>query len=112
MAASAAVGARHLARLLRTGPNTTPARWVGRVRLDRAQQLDGHSVTSAAHHSGLGSDETLRRALGVLALCPPGSRGLAPHLAALPERPGSSATRALRRLAMHGTRPRDLIGRS
>ncbi|MFI1864548.1 helix-turn-helix domain-containing protein [Streptomyces jumonjinensis] len=40
------------------------ARWVERVRLDRAQQLllDGHSVTSAAQHSGLGSDETLRRA--------------------------------------------------
>lgn len=44
--------------------HTTPARWVERVRLDRAQQLllDGHSVTSAAHHGGLGSDETLRRA--------------------------------------------------
>ncbi|GEC02403.1 AraC family transcriptional regulator [Streptomyces spinoverrucosus] len=64
MAASAAVSARHLTRLFQAELNTTPARWVERVRLDRAQQLllDGHSVTSAAHHSGLGSDETLRRA--------------------------------------------------
>ncbi|MFE1879325.1 GlxA family transcriptional regulator [Streptomyces diastatochromogenes] len=64
MAASAAVSARHLARLFRAELGTTPARWVERVRLDRAQQLllDGHSVTSAAHHSGLGTDETLRRA--------------------------------------------------
>lgn len=64
MAASAAISTRHLARLFRSELGTTPARWVERVRLDRAQQLllDGHSVTSAAHHSGLGTDETLRRA--------------------------------------------------
>ncbi|MFJ2564395.1 GlxA family transcriptional regulator [Streptomyces sp. NPDC088770] len=64
MAASAAVSPRHLARLFRAELGTTPARWVERVRLDRAQQLllEGHSVTSAARHSGLGSDETLRRA--------------------------------------------------
>ncbi|MHB9856213.1 GlxA family transcriptional regulator [Streptomyces krungchingensis] len=63
MAASAAVSTRHLTRLFQTELNTTPARWVERVRLDRAQQLllDGHSVTSAALHSGLGSDESLRR---------------------------------------------------
>lgn len=64
MAAAAAVSTRHLTRLFRTELHTTPARWVERVRLDRAQQLllDGHSVTSAAHLSGLGTDETLRRA--------------------------------------------------
>ncbi|MFI8930444.1 GlxA family transcriptional regulator [Streptomyces sp. NPDC053474] len=64
MAASAAVSTRHLTRLFRSELRTTPARWVERVRLDRAQQLllDGHSITSAARHSGLGSDETLRRA--------------------------------------------------
>jgi transcriptional regulator GlxA family with amidase domain len=64
MAASAAVSTRHLARLFRAELGTTPARWVERVRLDRAQQLllEGHSVTSAARHSGLGTDETLRRA--------------------------------------------------
>ncbi|MFF4418321.1 GlxA family transcriptional regulator [Streptosporangium sp. NPDC001559] len=63
MAASASVSTRHLTRLFQTELNTTPARWVERVRLDRAQQLllDGHSITSAARHSGLGSDETLRR---------------------------------------------------
>jgi len=64
MAATAAVSTRHLTRLFRTEVGTTPARWVERVRLDRAQHLllEGHSVTSAAHLSGLGTDETLRRA--------------------------------------------------
>ncbi|MFE3168469.1 GlxA family transcriptional regulator [Streptomyces sp. NPDC059224] len=64
LAASAAVSPRHLARLFRAELGTTPARWVERVRLDRAQQLllEGHSVTAAALHSGLGTDETLRRA--------------------------------------------------
>ncbi|MGW6279245.1 GlxA family transcriptional regulator [Kribbella sp. NPDC055071] len=64
MAASAAVSARHLTRLFQSELRTTPGRWVERVRLDRAQQLllDGHSITVAARLSGLGSDETLRRA--------------------------------------------------
>ncbi|MEI5103764.1 DJ-1/PfpI family protein [Streptomyces sp. PmtG] len=64
MAAFAAVSTRHLTRLFQSELDTTPARWVERVRLDRAQQLllDGHSATSAARHSGFGSDETLRRA--------------------------------------------------
>ncbi|MEU4190525.1 helix-turn-helix domain-containing protein [Kribbella sp. NPDC026611] len=64
MASYAAVSARHLTRLFQTEFQTTPGRWVERVRLDRAQQLllDGHSITSAASLSGLGSDETLRRA--------------------------------------------------
>lgn len=64
MATAASVSTRHLTRLFRTELGTTPARWVERVRLDRAQQLllNGHSVTSAALRSGLGSDETLRRA--------------------------------------------------
>ncbi|MGW4205275.1 GlxA family transcriptional regulator [Streptomyces sp. NPDC004726] len=63
MAASAAVSTRHLTRLFQAELHTTPARWVERVRLDHAQQLllDGHSITSAARHSGLGSDEALRR---------------------------------------------------
>ncbi|WP_073948821.1 GlxA family transcriptional regulator [Streptomyces kebangsaanensis] len=63
MARAAAVSTRHLTRLFHTELGTTPARWVERVRLDRARQLllDGHSVTSAARHSGFGSDETLRR---------------------------------------------------
>ncbi|WP_433410512.1 GlxA family transcriptional regulator [Saccharomonospora azurea] len=64
MARAAAVSPRHLTRLFHAELGTTPARWVERVRLDRARQLllDGHSVTSAARRSGLGSDETLRRA--------------------------------------------------
>ncbi|MFD7663145.1 GlxA family transcriptional regulator [Streptomyces sp. NPDC059788] len=64
MAASASVSTRHLTRLFRSELHTTPARWVERVRVDHAQRLvlDGLSVTAAAHHSGFGSDETLRRA--------------------------------------------------
>ncbi|MFJ9694751.1 GlxA family transcriptional regulator [Kitasatospora sp. NPDC101183] len=64
MAAAAAVSTRHLGRLFQAELGTTPARWVERVRLDRAQQLllDGHGVTATARLSGLGSDETLRRA--------------------------------------------------
>ncbi|KDN86020.1 AraC family transcriptional regulator [Kitasatospora cheerisanensis KCTC 2395] len=64
MAAATALSPRHLTRLFRTELGTTPARWVERVRLDHAQRLllAGHTVTSAARHSGLGSDETLRRA--------------------------------------------------
>jgi transcriptional regulator GlxA family with amidase domain len=64
LAASAAVSPRHLTRLFQSEFQTTPGRWVERVRLDRAQQLllDGHSITRAARLSGLGSDETLRRA--------------------------------------------------
>lgn len=63
MARTAAVSPRHLTRLFRTRLGTTPARWVERVRLDHARQLllDGHTVTSTAHRSGFGSDETLRR---------------------------------------------------
>ncbi|HEX5568861.1 MAG TPA: GlxA family transcriptional regulator, partial [Streptomyces sp.] len=63
MARATAVSPRHLTRLFHAELGTTPARWVERVRLDHAQQLllDGHSVTSAARHSGFGSDETLRR---------------------------------------------------
>ncbi|WP_329003982.1 GlxA family transcriptional regulator [Kribbella sp. NBC_00709] len=64
LAAAAAVSPRHLTRLFQSEFHTTPGRWVERVRLDRAQQLllDGHSITTAARLSGLGSDETLRRA--------------------------------------------------
>lgn len=64
LAKQVAVSPRHLTRLFQTELRTTPGRWIERVRLDRAQQLilDGHSITAAAQHSGLGSDETLRRA--------------------------------------------------
>lgn len=64
LARSAALSTRHLARLFRNEVGTTPARWVERVRLESAQRLllEGYSVTQAAQRSGLGSDETLRRA--------------------------------------------------
>lgn len=63
MASRAAVSPRHLTRLFHTELNTTPARWLETVRLDRARHLllTGHTVTTAARTSGLGSDETLRR---------------------------------------------------
>ncbi len=72
----------------------------------------GDRITSLTFRCGSYSELAIAPGLGVLSLCPPGSRGLAPRLAALPKGPGSSATRTFRRLAMHGTRPRDLIGRS
>ncbi|WP_277348121.1 helix-turn-helix domain-containing protein [Corynebacterium xerosis] len=43
---------------------TTPARWIGRIWLDRARQLllEGAPVTKAAELSGFGSEEMPRRA--------------------------------------------------
>ncbi|WP_084703695.1 GlxA family transcriptional regulator [Phaeacidiphilus oryzae] len=64
MADRLAVSPRHLSRIFHAELGTTPARWLERVRLDRAQRLllEGRSVTAAAAESGIGSDETLRRA--------------------------------------------------
>lgn len=64
LADRAVLSPRHLTRLFQAEFGLTPARWVELVRLDRAKQLllDGHSVTAAAERSGLGTDETLRRA--------------------------------------------------
>ncbi len=64
MAREGAVSARHLTRLFHAEMQTTPARWLERVRVDRATQLllDGHSVTVTAQRSGFGTDETLCRA--------------------------------------------------
>lgn len=64
IAAAVAVSTRQLTRLFHAELGTTPARWIERARLDRAKQLllEGHTITAAARHSGLGSDETLRRA--------------------------------------------------
>ncbi|MGW4845740.1 helix-turn-helix domain-containing protein [Nocardia brasiliensis] len=64
LAAVAALSTRQLTRLFHAELGTTPARWIERTRLDRAQQLllEGHTITAAARRSGLGSDETLRRA--------------------------------------------------
>lgn len=64
LATGAAVSPRHLARLFREELDTTPARWLERLRLSAAQRLilEGHSVTSAARNSGFRTDENLRRA--------------------------------------------------
>ncbi|WP_433555303.1 GlxA family transcriptional regulator [Pseudonocardia xinjiangensis] len=66
MAAAIPTSTRHLARLFQDEVGTTPARWVERTRLEAAQRLllEGHSITAAARRSGLGSDESLRRAFG------------------------------------------------
>ncbi|WP_227462933.1 MULTISPECIES: GlxA family transcriptional regulator [Nocardia] len=64
MAAVAGVSPRHLTRLFHADIGSTPARWLERVRVEHAQQLllQGYTVTATAHRSGLGTDETLRRA--------------------------------------------------
>jgi transcriptional regulator GlxA family with amidase domain len=63
LAAVAGSSTRHLNRMFHQELGTTPARYVERIRLEAAQALidAGHTVTSAAARSGLGSDETLRR---------------------------------------------------
>ncbi|MEU1428395.1 GlxA family transcriptional regulator [Nocardia sp. NPDC005746] len=64
LAATVALSPRQITRLFHAELGTTPARWIERVRLDLAQQLilHGHTITAAARYSGLGSDESLRRA--------------------------------------------------
>jgi len=64
MARMAGVSPRHLTRLFGEEIGTTPGRWVELIRLELAQQLllRDWPVTVAAERSGLGSDETLRRA--------------------------------------------------
>ncbi|MET7303495.1 helix-turn-helix domain-containing protein [Embleya sp. NPDC005575] len=55
---------RHLTRLFHERVGSTPAVYVEAVRIEAAQSLlaAGATVTAAAAHSGLGSDESLRRA--------------------------------------------------
>jgi transcriptional regulator GlxA family with amidase domain len=62
LAAAAGTSTRQLTRLFRGQLGTTPTRYVERVRPEHAQMLpdSGYSVTSAARHSGFGSDENLR----------------------------------------------------
>ncbi|MDR3664674.1 MAG: GlxA family transcriptional regulator [Mycobacterium sp.] len=63
LAARVGVSSRHLARLFATELDTTPAKYVERVRLDHAKALleAGHSVENAARAAGFGSAETMRR---------------------------------------------------
>jgi transcriptional regulator GlxA family with amidase domain len=64
LAGRVGVSARHLSRLFREQVGTTPAAYVETLRVEAARMLleQGASVTRAARGSGLGSDETLRRA--------------------------------------------------
>ncbi|QNK83505.1 GlxA family transcriptional regulator [Nakamurella sp. PAMC28650] len=57
------VSTRQLARMFATELDTTPAKYVGQIRLDHAKALldAGHTVVSAAQSSGFGSAETMRR---------------------------------------------------
>ncbi|GAA1253942.1 AraC family transcriptional regulator [Kitasatospora nipponensis] len=72
LAARVGLSVRQLTRLFRAQLDTTPAGYVETVRVEAARALleAGESVAGAARRSGLGSDETLRRAflrqLGVL----------------------------------------------
>lgn len=63
MASIAAVSTRQLTRLFHDEIGTTPARYVELVRLENAQAMlqAGHTVEGAAHRSGFGSADTLRR---------------------------------------------------
>jgi transcriptional regulator GlxA family with amidase domain len=63
LARAAGVSPRHLSRLFNEQTGATPAAYVERMRLEAARMWleRGANVTEAAHHSGLGSDETLRR---------------------------------------------------
>ncbi|MGW0563636.1 GlxA family transcriptional regulator [Streptomyces sp. NPDC003016] len=64
MARRAGVSTRHLTRLFRDRTGTSPAGFVEGVRLEAARILleGGAGVTGAAARSGIGSDESLRRA--------------------------------------------------
>ncbi|MDI3422661.1 GlxA family transcriptional regulator [Streptomyces luteolus] len=64
LAARAGVSVRHLTRLFAAQVGETPAAYVEAVRCEAAQMLlvSGETVTAAAQRSGLGSDESLRRA--------------------------------------------------
>ncbi len=63
LARRAGLSARHLTRLFNEEVGDTPGAYVESMRLEAAQTLldAGATVTTAAHLSGLGSDETLRR---------------------------------------------------
>ncbi|MEJ3653015.1 DJ-1/PfpI family protein [Actinomycetes bacterium KLBMP 9759] len=63
LAALTGVSPRHLARMFAAELDTTPAKFVERVRLDHAQVLldGGHGVAETARLVGFGSGETLRR---------------------------------------------------
>jgi transcriptional regulator GlxA family with amidase domain len=63
MAREVGVSPRHLTRLFTAELHTTPAKFVERARIDRAQAMlnAGHAVEETARHAGFGSTETMRR---------------------------------------------------
>jgi transcriptional regulator GlxA family with amidase domain len=65
MAARAGLSVRHLSRVFKEEVGCTPTAYVAAVRLEAAQTLlrAGETVASAARRSGIGSEQTLRRAL-------------------------------------------------
>jgi transcriptional regulator GlxA family with amidase domain len=65
LAARSGLSVRHLSRLFRDDVGCTPAVYVNTVRLEAATALlrSGETRATAARRSGLGSEETLRRAL-------------------------------------------------
>lgn len=72
MAQRLSVSPRHFARLFRTRTGTTPAKWVERVRVDKARLLletSDYPIDKVATESGFGSVDTMRqsfhRVLGI-----------------------------------------------
>jgi transcriptional regulator GlxA family with amidase domain len=65
LAARAGMSVRTLSRLFRDELGATPAAFVASVRLEAATALlaSGETVAAAARRSGIGSEQTLRRAL-------------------------------------------------
>ncbi len=64
MAAALGVSVRHLNRIFHAERGTSPARWLEQTRVDAARTmiLAGYPITLVAELSGMGTDETLRRA--------------------------------------------------
>jgi transcriptional regulator GlxA family with amidase domain len=65
LAARSGLSVRHLSRLFQTEIGATPASYVASVRLEAATALlrSGETLGTAARRSGIGSEETLRRAM-------------------------------------------------
>jgi transcriptional regulator GlxA family with amidase domain len=63
LAAHVGFSPRQIARLFSSQLDTSPAKFIERIRLDRAKGLlaAGHSITKTAETSGFGSTETMRR---------------------------------------------------
>lgn len=73
LAQIANISTRHLSRLFRDELDTTPAKYIELIRLDKAKELldDGLTVTEAAESSGFGNPESLRRAFVTHLSIPP-----------------------------------------